>query len=52
MIYSLVILPKYIGGKPVLLARCSVPGTDLSWTSLLVFIGDRYEVSTDHRLRD
>ena len=47
------ILPLHlaINGKPVLLLRMGVNETDMVWTSLAVFSGDKYEFLEGNRLK-
>lgn len=51
-INDLVIIPTTINGHPLLLAKCGMPETDMSWTSLLTYKGEQYEVTKHNRLSD
>lgn len=42
-INEMTIIPWYVNGLPIILARCSKPETDVTWTSALVFNGQEYE---------
>lgn len=49
-LYGLVVLPKVVEGKPLVLASCGMPETDATWNSLLVYNGSRYKVANRQRL--
>jgi hypothetical protein len=51
MISSIVILPKEVNGRPVLLADCGRNATDWTWTSLLVYNGREYKRIPDQRIK-
>lgn len=49
--FRLIPLPKEINEKPVLLVSMAVHDTDVSWTSLAVFLDGQYEFMSGNRLK-
>jgi hypothetical protein len=50
MIDDLVFVPVNINGRPAFLTRSSMPETDMTWSSLLVFNKTQYEVTDNGRV--
>lgn len=42
-ILSLVIVSKKVNGRPILLAECGIPDSDMMWSTTLVFNGQSYK---------
>ncbi|MBL7873249.1 MAG: hypothetical protein JNM78_16640 [Cyclobacteriaceae bacterium] len=51
LIDGLTMISNKIHGREILLTTSSVPETDMTWTSVLIFNGKEYEPSKDHRIR-
>lgn len=50
VIDDMTIIPWYVNGRPIVLTSCSMPETDILWTSVLVFNGSEYDVRDSQRI--
>jgi hypothetical protein len=50
-IYGLTVVTSSINGQPIFLTSCGMPDTDMTWSSVLIFNGEEYEVNSDSRIR-
>lgn len=51
-ISNLTIISKNANNKPVLLAECGQPDTDMMWTSVLTFNGTKYQPVKNHLIKE
>lgn len=50
VINALFAVSGKISRRPILITKSGMPETDMTWTSVLIFNGKGYEVSSDHRI--